>query len=177
MNNFNYYTFRVDAATKKVTQEIKFYEECEFADFVSVKEYVQYLKNRLGLNRIDISGIRYDSFGSRHLMERFDMKEHCGEKIDSSIYSKPWNKLREFHKTIKIHQFVESLDYHKSISDTKIAKNQQMLKDELCAGLKTKKYNKNKSVIVYDIEKMEITSISALCYNKTKKMYEIDWDM
>lgn len=97
--------------------------------------------------------------------------------MNITTFDRPWNKLKEIHKIMKINEFVDNLEYKpKKISAEKITKNKQYLKDEIIDGLKTKKFLKNKSVIEYDQHKMSIISIDSIIYNKKTHKYEVDWE-
>jgi hypothetical protein len=75
---------------------------------------------------------------------------------------------------MKIKEFIDGLDYPKKVK--RIDENREFLKQEICKGLTTKRFCKNKSIIDYDEKIMKIKSISCLGYNKKKGIYEIDWD-
>ena len=79
------------------------------------------------------------------------------ETIDY-LYLKPWSKLTQIHKVIKIKEFVNSLD----ISNQSEKEN---LKDKLIDQVKEKK-TKNK--INYDETKGKILSISNLSFENNK---------
>lgn len=86
------------------------------------------------------------------------------EKNNSEVYStdylylKPWNKLTQTHKIIKIKEFINNLDIKNNTEKDK-------LKDELIELLKDKKV-KNK--ITYDELKGKLISMSALTFEKEK---------
>jgi hypothetical protein len=82
------------------------------------------------------------------------------EKIDY-LYTKPWTKLNQIHKIIKIKEFVNNLE----ISNN----DKEELRDKLIDMLKDKK-KKNK--INYDEEKGKILTISCLLFKNGK--YEIN---
>lgn len=78
------------------------------------------------------------------------------EKIDY-LYTKPWSKLNQIHKIIKIKEFINNLD----ITDLE----KENLKDDLIKIIK-EKTKKNK--IIYDETKGKILSISTLTFNNGK---------
>jgi hypothetical protein len=86
------------------------------------------------------------------------------EKNNSEVYSidylylKPWNKLTQTHKIIKIKEFVNNLDIKNNNEKDK-------LKDQLIELLKDKKV-KNK--ITYDELKGKLISMSALTFENEK---------
>jgi hypothetical protein len=79
------------------------------------------------------------------------------ETIDY-LYLKPWSKLTQIHKVIKIKEFINNLDITNVVE-------KENLKDKLIDQLKEKK-SKNK--INYDDTKGKILSISNLSYNDDK---------
>jgi hypothetical protein len=79
------------------------------------------------------------------------------ETIDY-LYLKPWSKLTQIHKVIKIKEFINNLD----IKDVTEKEN---LKEQLIIQIKEKK-SKNK--ISYDDTKGKILSISNLSFNNDK---------
>jgi hypothetical protein len=79
------------------------------------------------------------------------------ETIDY-LYLKPWSKLTQIHKVIKIKEFVNNLDI---INQLEI----EILKDNIINQIKEKKI-KNK--INYDETKGKILSISNLSFNNDK---------
>ena len=102
--------------------------------------------------------------------------DEYAKDMDIFVFKKPWNKLREFHKIMKIKQFVDALEFGHKAKEKDITKNKAYIIEEICAGLKNKKFCKNKSEVVYDQEEMKIMSISSVDYNKKTGLYEIDWD-
>lgn len=176
MKNFDYFAFRIESAKKKVSEEIQFYDNCEYIKCQLFQEYTTYLKNRIGMNRIDITTYRYDNFGNKQELKKLDMQQY-GKELDEYMYNKPWNKFRKVHKEIKIKQFVSELQYKHQTNQNKIKQNRKMILAEILNGLVTKRFTKGKSEIVYDREKLKIESISSLVYNKKTKLYEIDWDL
>lgn len=175
MANFDYYTFRIKTSTEKVNNEISFYEKAGFKDISPVREYHSYLKERIGLDKQDQSvHNRTDDHGNRCEIKKINLDEYTKD-LDIFVYKKPWTKLKEFHKIMKIKEFIDNLKYNKKLDQTIIAKNKEYLKKEICTGLKNKKFIKNKSEIIYDIEEMKITSISCLDFCSKKKLYEVEW--
>jgi len=90
--------------------------------------------------------------------ELFDGLRNC-------IYKKPWARLPEFHKIVKVKEYVLSL----KIQDKK---QKQQLYDNLVKGIKEKKLTK-KNNVVYDSDKGIITQINCVKFNEDKKIYEI----
>jgi ribosome-binding factor A len=86
------------------------------------------------------------------------------EKNNSEVYSidylylKPWTKLTQTHKIIKIKEFINNLEIINSVE-------KEELKDQLIELLKDKKV-KNK--ITYDEIKGKIISVSSLTFENEK---------
>jgi len=78
------------------------------------------------------------------------------ETIDY-LYLKPWTKLTQIHKVIKIKEFVNNLD----ISNQN---DKEELKEKLIDQIKEKKKNK----VNYDETKGKITSINNLSFENNK---------
>ena len=82
------------------------------------------------------------------------------------MYKKPWNKLSEVHKIIKIKEYVTN---QLGIIDKKY--ENELIKN-LTKYIKDKILSKKKSVN-YDMYKAKIISIPSLKYNGTKYVIEI----
>lgn len=68
----------------------------------------------------------------------------------SKYFKKPWDKLNNVHKIVKIKEFIESLNFSKS--------NRVKIERELIKKLDSKKINKND--IIYDEELGRISTIN-----------------
>ncbi|AEX61712.1 hypothetical protein mvi_514 [Megavirus vitis] len=173
MANFNYYDYRISTVTNDIKKELEFYLKSDFANQYPLDQYIFDLKKRIGCDRYESSKTYYDN--SQTEMKKMNLDEY-GKDMDAMVYKKPWNKLKEFHKIMKIKEYINKLTYVKKITNSDMENNKESLIKEIILGLKSKKFNKNKSEIIYDYEKMEITSMSCLDYNKKKGIYVIDWD-
>lgn len=173
MGNFDYYTYHIKSVTNKINQEIIFYENCEYKDVPFVKEYLSYLKNRIGLDKQIKNTSTKNNMGN-YTIKKLDLNEYVKD-MDILTFKKPWCKLREFHKLMKIREYVENLNYGK-IGKKRIEENRRYIKEELCLGIKSKKFGKNKCEIIYDKESMSIKSISCLKFDSKTGLYKIDWD-
>ena len=87
---------------------------------------------------------------------------------DDYIYKKPWNKLNVIHKSIKMKEFVNSLD----MDDIEMKKH---LKNQLVLMIKNKKLTK-KNEVNYDHVNGRIISIPSLKYenNNTQSIITIN---
>jgi hypothetical protein len=175
MSKFDYYTYRINTITENVNREISFYQNNEYAKIYPLLNYLNYLRGRINAdNRFSSTVTFYDRSGTIKEMKKMNITEYVKD-MDVLMFSNPWEKLKDIHKTIKIKEFVDNLEY--SINDKKkINKNKKFLKKELVDGLHQKKFTKKKNSINYDTESMQITEISCISYNKKKKIYEINWN-
>ena len=82
-------------------------------------------------------------------------------KIDNSVYKMPWRRLPEFHKNIKLKEYIKDKAY--SNNDTEVLEKlligNAILNSEKC--------------VTYDTTTMKITDIPALNYDEKTKEYKI----
>jgi hypothetical protein len=178
MAQFEYYGFHKAMIKEKVTREYDFFNTLEKDNFVICRDYYVYVKSRLGLDKVPS---KYGKFAYVKDPDIEQMGDSYGEEIQAMAYSIPWKKLQLFHKITKIGEYVDSLEYPKNvgkrvIKQADIDSNREYLKKELCDGLKTKKYGKNKAEITYDNVAMSITAVTSIIFDKKTGLYEIDWD-
>ena len=76
------------------------------------------------------------------------------------LFSKPWNKLNQIHKVIKIKEYLNNLECQ--------SKEKDLLKEQLIDFVKTKR----KVKFTYDETKGKIISISALSFANGKYFIE-----
>uniref|UniRef100_A0A6C0C6U8 Uncharacterized protein n=1 Tax=viral metagenome TaxID=1070528 RepID=A0A6C0C6U8_9ZZZZ len=169
---FNYQKFREDKLVGKVTNEIKFYSESEYSEVYPIKEYIDYLKERIGVGQTGTKFYTNYRYQDTNAFKTMEMDEYQKD-MEIEIFQRPWKQLKEFHKISKITEYVNKLPYT-SKDAAAIEENKQYLIKELCDGLKAKRYAKNKSNIDYDEKGMQIKSIS--CVEKKKGLYTIEWD-
>lgn len=92
-----------------------------------------------------------------------EQRELIYKQLSDHAYKKPWNKLKEIHKIVKIKEFIK--DQHgEGVWQTKII-------DSLSAYVNDGKLNKC-TLVTYDIELAKITSINCLVVN-TDGTYKI----
>lgn len=177
MTSFDYYNFRKKKVTEKINEEIEYYEDTEYAKVQPLCEYLLYLRNRIGIDQVEKTCVAhyYDNSGNKMEIQKMNMDEYAKD-MDIMVFRKPWNKLKEFHKIMKIKEYINNLEFGKKAKSKDITTNKEHLKTELCDGLKAKKFGKNKAEIVYDHENMNILSIDCLVYQKKTGLYQIDWD-
>ena len=171
-NNFNY-EYRVEVITENINKEIDFYKNCEYKDYPIVAEYITYLENRLFGNQKVTARSKYNNMTSRY--EKMDINEYAKD-LYVMTYKKPWRKLKDFHKIMKVKDYVNTLEYPDSISADDIYSNREKIIQEITEGINNKKFIKNKNGIIYDEANMKIESIGCLYFNKKKKIYYIEWE-
>ena len=92
-------------------------------------------------------------------------KNEIGNKVYNAAFSKPWKKLLNFHRDIKLKEFI----------DEKFSNKTEDEQIELRNLLNTKanpilQLEKN---IIYDISSMKIVNIPILEYNEDNKKYVV----
>lgn len=177
MDSFNYYDFRIKSVTEKINRETDFYQKCEYSAVNEIKEYILYLGGRISGRQPNNNNSKqqyYDKDKGKVEIEKMDLTKY-GKDLDVLVFKKPWNKLKEFHKIMKIKEFVNDLKYNDEIDKTIVKKNRDRLTVKIILGIKEKKFGKNKSEVIYDQEKMVITSISCLHLSKSTGIYKIFW--
>ena len=141
-----------------------------------IKDYFEYkYLNNINSN---ISKINVDSTIIADKIEKFNIKNKINTNICSDnneatvtetdiltentdyLFLKPWNKLNQVHKIIKIKEFVNNLDTNKTDKET--------IKDAIIDIIK----NKKKITIMYDDTKGKVISISLLCFKNGKYYIE-----
>lgn len=173
-NNFDYYEFQKKMVISKINEEIQFYEKAYYRKVNPIFTYEKYLKSRIGSDKEEYQNYRRMDGPGRFELKKMNMDEY-GKDLDALMFKRPWNKLKEFHKVMKIKEFVDELKFGSKINQTLIDQNKKFIKDEIYIGLKNKKFNKNKSEIEYDVDNMKIISISSLEFNKNTGTYIFDW--
>lgn len=156
MTSFSYYDYKITLATKQVEAEIAFLEP--YAHYPETKEYLEYLRSRIGKPVIvgKYTAIVAPSY------KNLDPTEY-NKNMDELMFKKPWKNLNLMYKGIKIKQYIESLE----------TDNKQELIDAIMDGIKEKRFTANKNKIEYDSQAMVITSIS--CLVKVDDGYVIEW--
>lgn len=173
IGNFNYDTFRKKKVTEKIKREMDFFGKYSDANISAVKNYLEYLDSRIYGKQLKKLRIFEKFWKEAPQVEKLDMDEY-GKDMDILMFKKPWSKLREFHKIMKIKEFVQNLEYETESEN--IDKNKKQIVEKIIDGIRTKKFGKNKSEIIYDPEQMMVTSISCLQYSKRSGLYKVVWN-
>lgn len=171
MSGFDYYKFRKDKLTEEINRELQFYKP--YIQWDIFNPYVNYLKSRIGLDKEEKNIENYQKVGWEEVINMNPDKYL--KEMDEVVFKKQWQKLKPFHKIMKIKEFVNNLKYSKKISQAKIDKNKNMIQEEILDGIKKKLFKKNKNEIHYDPEKMKISSIDCIGYDSKKKIYYVEW--
>ena len=177
--NFNYKDFRKEVVVSKINKEMIFLETNSVAS-TELSEYIIYLKSRIGSKFIK-KNITIPYYITNH--KKLNMPEHL-KYLDTMTYQKPWCRMKDIHKNLKVTEFVSSLEYPKAPgfhqdgddNDECIKNNREYIKNKLMEGIRAKKFGKNKAQLDYDVENMKINSVDCVVYNKNTGIYEIDWD-
>ena len=176
---FDYYKFRENRLIGKITTEIVFIEKnYDYCEDYPIKDYLDYLKVRIGIGQPEFKPqLNYRvAYGNNNNGLKTMVMDEYNKDMDADTFKRPWKKLREIHKVTKINEYIKTLPYEKKISEIEIESNHKYLLDELCKGLKTKCFTKDKSTVEYNEEEMIITSIS--CIEKTNMdLYKINWNL
>lgn len=188
-NNFDYYTFQANMVITNIQKEIEFCKNIplknidgQIITFIEkgipenpIKEYYEYLLSRIYIDKKDRRSLTgYDNTGTFYEIKKMNPDEY-GSEMDKIVYKKPWHKLKEFHKIVKIQEYVEELHYKTGLDLKLIAKNKKKIIDEILEGLKTKKITKKKNTIEYNENEMKITYIP--CIEKNRKgFYIVEWE-
>ena len=174
MTAFSYYDYRLASARAAIFREIKFYHGCEWAATLPIQEYLTYLHGRVDKTHQNIAPTLIDGMGNRLEIEKFDINKKSKE-FDIQVFKKPWNKMREIHKIIKIREFVSNLKYRSTTDPELIERNRKRLIRKLILGIKEKRFSKKGCEIIYDIENMMIESVSCVWYDRNRCIYRIEW--
>jgi hypothetical protein len=176
MSEFDYYNFRVKYASDIIEDEIKYYTSHNSVCIEEIRNYVNYLRMRIGIDKIESRVvIQYDKSGNSREIKKMNIQEHSKD-MDLLEYKKPWIRLQKFHKNSKIKEYIETLTYDESLSNDDILKNKEYLRSAIMIGINDKKFGKGKNEIIYDIDSMKILSIDAIVYHKKRKIYKVEFN-
>jgi uncharacterized protein (UPF0248 family) len=174
--NFDYYAFRFDNLREKINNEIEFYKNCKYADAPVIQNYIEYLNGRITNKPIFDAMIQYDKMGNRREIRKMNLDDY-GKDIDIFIFKKPWEKLKPYHRIMKIREFINVLPYPRKITADAMNKNREHLQNEIIDGIKNKRFVKKRSNVSYNSDEMVIIGISCIVRNRKTGLYEIDWDL
>jgi hypothetical protein len=143
--------------------------------FENIKEnlYLKYLNNlKTSSNKLsmdtqllnkkisDLSNALFSENKSPTIISDVNSETDILSENTDYLFLKPWNKLNQIHKVIKIKEFLNNLECQ--------SKEKDFLKEQLIDFVKTKK----KVKFTYDEAKGKIISISALSFANGKYFIE-----
>lgn len=143
--------------------------------FKNIKEnlYLKYLNNlKISSNKMsidtqiinkkisDLNSILFSEVKSPTIISDANSETDILSENTDYLFLKPWNKLNQIHKVIKIKEFLNNLECQ--------SKEKDSLKEQLIDFVKTKK----KVKFTYDETKGKIISISALSFANGKYFIE-----
>ena len=91
---FDYYNFQTNRAVLKITEEIEFYENHEFHNYPFIREYITYLKGRLGNSKNYIVNNNHFKnnlyiFFYTHLFLLFGLVQVLTSKFSNAFLDRP----------------------------------------------------------------------------------------
>jgi hypothetical protein len=143
--------------------------------FENIKEnlYLKYLNNlKIGSNKLsfdtqilnnkisDLNNTLNSEVKSHIIISDVNSETDILSENTDYLFLKPWNKLNQIHKVIKIREYLCNLDCQ--------SKEKDFLKEQLIDFVKTKK----KVKFTYDETKGKLISISALSFANGKYFIE-----
>lgn len=79
-------------------------------------------------------------------------------KIDNSVYKMPWKKLPEFHKNVKLKEYIKDKSLDNSLVEKLLISN-PILSSEKC--------------VIYNSDTMKIVDVPSLIFDSETKTYKI----
>jgi hypothetical protein len=169
MSGYDYYKNQNDFVLDGIQIEIDFLQDND--GNIYFPDYLEYLKSRIGKGTIDPSKQRFIP-QTQPTIERNNMNDYTNE-LSVMVYGKPWVRIREYHKIMKINEYTNGLTYKRKLPV--VEKNRKHVFDNIVNGLKAKMFGKNKHLIDYDETKMKILSIDCITYDEKKDLYKVIW--
>lgn len=176
MDNYSYYDFRIRKITETVNEELAFYESCNYVSLPFIAQYITYLKSRIGINQEPVvkKYFYHNYISNIQPVKKLDMNEH-GKDMDILVFKKPWNKLHNIHKYLKIKEYVDNLIFLPTTNKEDIESNRKYIQESILTGLREKKFKKGKDEITYNEQEMKISDINVISFNDKTGLYEIEW--
>jgi hypothetical protein len=177
MDEFDIYEFHQSFTQQYLQKEITFFEKSEFPNPL-LWDHLERLNNRR-IKNVSLSDTNdnnntamfLDTSTKRFQLKKIDVSDY-NSYMDDYVYKKPWSRLREFHRIVKMREYINELPYDNSVSAERIKKNKDIIIVELIKVLRSKELSKKKNQVTYDIEQMKITEIGCISLND-KNIYEI----
>jgi hypothetical protein len=181
MDDFDIYEFHQNFTQQYLQKEISFFEKSNFPNPL-LWDHLEKLNNRRVKNvTLSESGdvntaLFLDTSTKRFQLKKMDVTDY-NNYMDDYVYKKPWSRLREFHRIVKLREYIDSLEYDEKLLSTnmdKIKKNKEMLITQLIELLKNKELSKKKNQVLYDVDKTKIIEIGCVVLNPKTKLYDIN---
>jgi hypothetical protein len=173
--NYDYYKMRIQNVREKIEEEIKFFDNSKYCKSYPFDQYPIYLKGRLTSDKPVSKQSRYDKIGNRYEVKKMNMDEYAKD-INVMMFKKPWNKMGEIHKIMKIKEYIDNLNYGDDINSKKITENREDIRTQIMEGMKEKKFVKGKNIIEYDTDQMIIINIDCIVFNEESGLYDVTWE-
>lgn len=120
------------------------------------------VNNQLDNNRLEnIDNIIHKLNEADDILEKSQKNEYFNE-IEKMVYSNKWNNLKQFHKLVKIKEYLDTINMLVTEKDKIFKILEQLLTD------KKLKHDKH---IVYNSNNQRVTSISILKIDENGKYY------
>lgn len=145
----------------RVQLELQFCRGHIYANTSCLQEMIAYLETRIGAQ-----------YNRQREVLRYDQAEYS-QFADELVYKKPWAKLKDIHKTIKMREYVKILAYEDQ-SHRQIRQNREQVLADLEQGLRDKRMNKNGCAVDYNEELMCIEDIPAVV-KRSNGLYKVRW--
>jgi hypothetical protein len=160
----DYYDYQKKTISDGIRKEIDRLQKSEYFKMSEMHQaYVQYITSRI--NHDPSTNIKM-----KNITKLEDLKHT--DNFETTMYNKPWHRLKETHKKIKFREFVAKLKYKNEGKE----KNKEKVLKDLLQGLDEKKFGQNKVRVEYDAEKMKIIDVQCLGHDKKKDIYVVSWD-
>jgi len=178
MEEFDIYDFHQNFTQQYLQKEISFFEKSTFPNQL-LWDHLEKLNNRRIKNvtandSADTNNMALflDTSTKRFQLKKIDVNDY-NNYMDEYVYKKAWSRLREFHRIVKLREFVDALEYDSTVPADKVAKNRTTVIETLIQCLKNKDLSKKKNQVIYDIDQTKITEIGCVALNTKSKLYEV----
>lgn len=148
---------------QKIENEIKYLKENGKLNIFSNYQDTN-MEERLEWLNIILDNINKDDKIVKPDVDVKQKRKDMFSEIDKYTYKKQWNKLTNFHKLVKIKEFITENYEANNFRDEILAKLTLRIDDNT---FNTKKY------VIYDPNAEKILSIPALTVDITKKIFDI----
>lgn len=151
---FDYTNYRIQFVKQALHEELNFFENHALTKMHAICEYKSYLQVRLGLDPVSLH------YSQRNNNHKLHVEDYLND-VESTVYRKPWTKLRLCHKIIKMQEFINQLDHD-------VDKD---MMSKITTLLSAKAQISKQLGIKYDANTMRITEVDAIVYSPVSKKY------